>query len=84
MLSHTEVAPGHENAFPEGRPNVLAIVDVFPEGETLLATLRSFERISVVSMVLLLQLLLQRATPDLDQDLELKIFQGNFSYLNQL
>jgi hypothetical protein len=40
------VAPGHEKAFPAGNPKVLAIVAVFPFGDTALVTFLSIERFS--------------------------------------
>jgi hypothetical protein len=40
------VAPGHEKFFPAGNPKVLAIVGVFPLGETAFATFLSLERFS--------------------------------------
>jgi hypothetical protein len=42
------VAPGHEKAFPAGNPKVLAIVAVFPLGETALATFLSIERFNFI------------------------------------
>jgi hypothetical protein len=42
------VAPGHEKFFPAGKPNVLAIVGVFPFGETAFATFLSLERFSFI------------------------------------
>jgi hypothetical protein len=41
------VAPGHEKALPAGNPKVLAIVGVFPLGETALATFLSLERFNM-------------------------------------
>jgi hypothetical protein len=43
------VAPGHEKFFPAGKPKVLAIVGVFPFGETALVTFLSLERFSFIS-----------------------------------
>jgi hypothetical protein len=43
------VAPGHEKSFPAGNPKVLAIVGVFPLGETALATFLSLERFNFIS-----------------------------------
>jgi hypothetical protein len=48
------VAPGHEKAFPAGNPKVLAIVAVFPLGETLFVTFLSIERLSFIGVPFLL------------------------------
>jgi hypothetical protein len=47
------VAPGHEKAFPAGNPKVLAIVGVFPFGETALVTFLSLERFNIADIILL-------------------------------